>query len=379
MTLRDAAYMAASGLKGNLVRTLLTILGLAVGVAAVLTVLTLGNSGEKRVEEEIVKLGVNKIWIRVIDRKSKLDRTDAKLLSQETGVPACAGIYSARSLQYKSEPVLVQVAGVDENFEKVYRPKVTKGRTFMEREHILGDKVCLIDEILFDRFGDDVIGDYVALGYRQIKVIGVIKSLTSQSMSNGCGSVILPINTYMDTFSGNISEITLSIPPQAETKDIISQSLSLLGDASSFRADSLEQEINAAREVVRIFVMVLLCVSFVCMLTGGIGVMNVLLLAVRERKQEIGLIKAVGGTEIQVCILFLLEAISYAVFGGGIGIAMGIMMSGIFGVWIGLSAAIEVKTAVMVLLFSVLIGIIFGVGPALKAAGMNPVDALQCE
>ena len=131
--------------------------------------------------------------------------------------------------------------------------------------------------------------------------------------------------------------------------------------------------------LVRIFVMVLLCVALVCMLSGGIGVMNVLLLSVRERKNEIGLIKAIGGTSSQIAVLFLLEAAAYAMLGGVIGLLLGMMMISLFGMFIGLHASTSITTVIPVLAGTAVMGIIFGVIPAVKAASLQPVEALRSE
>ena len=125
--------------------------------------------------------------------------------------------------------------------------------------------------------------------------------------------------------------------------------------------------------------MVLVCVAFVCVLTGSIGVMNVLMISIRERRTEIGLIKAIGGTALQVGFLFLLEAAAYAVLGGLLGIGLGLVMIRMFGLWIGLDARLAMMDAFLVLIGAALIGLAFGVIPAIKAASLQPVEALQSE
>jgi putative ABC transport system permease protein len=148
---------------------------------------------------------------------------------------------------------------------------------------------------------------------------------------------------------------------------------------SGVQASSLQEEIDAARAVVRIFVMVLGCVAAVCMLTGGIGVMNILLVSVRERRREIGLIKAIGGTSQQVGMLFLLEAVCYALLGGVLGVVLSLVMVYGFGMLIGLEAALSMATAIPAVVIAGGLGMIFGVIPALRAASMLPVDALKTE
>ena len=379
MRWKDAVFLAVSGMRGGMSRTVLTILGLGVGVGAVLAVLTLGSAGEERVETEIARLGVDKVWIRARDGEHTLLANDSTSLFEATNAPACAGAYTVSALTVAGSTSVVQVAGYDASMCDVHAPKLLDGRVFVAAEYEQGSSVCLIDKALAERFEEDVVGQRIALGGRRFRIIGVIKGMTMQSMSAGSGLVILPLNTFLDTFGGQIAEITISVQRGQEAEEVADQALKTLSSDDGYRADTLENEIEAAREVVRIFVMVLICVAIVCVLTGGIGVMNVLLVSVRERRREIGLLKAIGGTSAQVGLLFLLEAVAYALLGGLLGLALGAVMISLFAGWIGLDAHLDLLDALPVLLGAAALGLIFGVFPAFKAAGMQPVDALRCE
>ena len=378
MSWLDAVRLAVSALRGGIIRTLLTILGLGVGVGAVLTVHTLGDAGEERVEEEIARLGVDKVWIRARDDAHELQPADSILLHEVTQSPACAGAYAVEVVQVDGSAAFMQIAGYDADMASVHAPKILEGRSFTADEYRQGSLVCLIDRALSDRIGDDAVGKRISIGNRRVRIIGVVKGMTMQAMSAGSGLIILPLNTFLDTFGGQVAEITLSVQRGQNARAIADQALGALS-TEGFRADTLENEIEAAREVVRIFVTVLVCVAIVCMLTGGIGVMNVLLVSVRERRQEIGLLKAVGGTSGQVGVLFLLEAMAYASLGGLLGVFLGMVMISVFAAWIGLDATLRISDAVPVLLGSTLLGCLFGVLPALKAATLQPVSALRSE
>lgn len=379
MTWYDAVRLAISSLHGSLIRTLLTVLGLGVGVAAVLTVLTLGDAGEVRVEDEIAKLGVDKVWIRSASGKRQLCLSDAAAVTQSTEAKVCAGAYTAANVVMEGTSVLTQVAGFDRAMGEVHAPKVLEGRSFLAQDFTQGSAVCLVDEALAERLGSQVIGKRLTLGGRRLCIVGVIKRMTMQTMTGGGGLLILPLSTYLGTFGGCVAELTLCVPRAQQAKQLAQQALDALADGHLLRADTLEKEINAAREVVRIFVMVLVCVAAVCMLTGGIGVMNVLLVSVRERRREIGLIKAIGGSSRQVGVLFLMEAVAYALCGGLLGLMLGAGMIAVFGGWIGLTARLEMAHALPVLLAAAILGAGFGVIPALKAAALPPVEALNCE
>lgn len=379
MTLRDALRLALCALRGSIVRTVLTILGLGVGVGAVLTVLTLGDAGQQRVEQEIVKLGVNKVWVRPKDDRHNLLMDDAAALREATQAPACAGAYSAGSVRCGVTIAQAQLAGFDESMAEVHTPKILSGRLFRSSEFAKGSAVCIIDEALSEHLNHAMPGDSLSVMGKRLRVVGLMKGMTMQTMSGGGGMLLMPLQTLMDMQAGSVAEITLCVQEGQQASDVAALALATLKGSEGFRADTLETEINAAREVVRIFVMVLLCVALVCMLTGGVGVMNVLLVAVRERKQEIGLMKAIGGTSTQVGLLFLLEAAAYALLGGCLGVLLGAGMIGLFGRWIGLDARLSLGTMLPVLLGATLLGLGFGVTPAIQAARLQPVDALRCQ
>lgn len=378
MKLRDAVRLAWSGLKGNPVRTLLTVLMLAVGVGAVLAVLTLGSAGEIRVEAEITRLGVDKVWIRSGDRLHMLTDEDARRISAAAGAPACAGTYCAGVAALGDEAAAVQIAGYGEGMADVFgSAQATEGRLFCGLD-FAGSAVCMTDEALAESLGGDIVGRYIDVGGRRLRVIGVVSGMPMQGMMAGSGLLVMPLAAYRDTFGGQIAEITVSVPHGQSAAAIADAALAALGE-DGFRADTLEEEIDAAREVVRIFVMVLTCVAAICMLTGAIGVINVLLVSVRERQREIGLIKAVGGTSGQVALLFLAEAAAYALSGGAQGTVLGALMIRLCGAWIGLNARLSPGAAAAVACVAGALGLIFGVAPAMRAAMLTPVDALRSE
>ncbi len=379
MKLRDAIHLAGASMRSSSFRTLLAVLGLAVGVGAVIAVTALGDAGEERVETEIGKLGVNKVWIRSTTDAHPLMLEDSDTVMQTTHAPSCAGAYTAAKIEFEGIMAMVQIAAFDELFEEVLAPKIREGRLFSTFDHQRGSMVCLIDERLAEQFGGNPIGQRIFMNYRCLEVIGIIKGLTAQSMATGKGMLVLPMSTYLDTFDASIAEITISVPPKRSAEAIADVALDSLGRGAYLRADTLEKEINAAREIVRIFVSILLCVAFVCMITGGIGIMNVLLLTIRERRKEIGLMKAVGAHARQIGIMFLLEALGYAALGGLLGIASGIAMTLLFSTLIGLHVRMNPWKIAVTLLAAILLGGSFGVLPALHASKLQPVQALRDE
>ena len=374
MKVQDAMWLSATNLIKNPMRTLLTILGLGVGVAAILTVITLGAAGEVQVEREIDKLGVDKVWLTA-ENGSNLTPDSAAAVAAASGAPACGAAYTAGAVVADGEVHVVSVTGYDAGAEKVLQPVLLEGRWFTEREYQQGASVAIVNDALASALGGSPVGRRISLGVRQVTVVGVAAPAAAQATG---ALVALPLRTLLDTYpDASVSEVTVSVPHGARADEVAAMALASLGEG--FQAATLQTEIDAARSVIRIFVMVLACVAAVCMVTGGIGVINILLVSVRERRREIGLMKAVGGTSGQVAALFLMEAVCYALLGGLLGLALGVGMIALFGRIIGLSASLTVAVALPTLLGAGALGVIFGVAPAMKAAGMQPVDALRQE
>lgn len=382
MKLEDAAKLAVANLRKNPVRTMLTILGLGVGIGAILTVLTLGSAGQYQVEEEIARLGVDKVWVTVEEGSGvPLDVHAGEAIAAATGAPACAGAYTMSAVSLENSVALAQVSGYDKEIETVHHPHAVEGRLFIHQEYESASPVALVDEAMASTLGGDVVGKRLDVGSRKVRIVGIISGMKVQAVSMANGMVILPLQTFLDTYAASeVGEVTVGVPRGSRADEIGEMAVAALAKTGgSYKASSLQEEIDAARSVIRIFVMVLACVAAVCMLTGGIGVMNILLVSVRERRREIGLIKAIGGTSRQVGALFLLEAVCYSLLGGLLGIILGMAMIAGFGRWIGLSASLGWETALPALMGATLLGVAFGVAPALRAAGMVPVDALKQE
>lgn len=376
MRLTDAAWLSGTNLLKNPMRTLLTILGLGVGVAAVLTVLTLGTAGQMQVECEIDKLGVDKVWITAEQGSgNRLQPDSAARIARKLDVQSCGTASMVGSISMDETTLAVTVMGYDEFAENVRGMTLTAGRSFTQNEYEQGAAVTILDETLAEQLGSDVLGKRIALGSRLALVVGIMRPVAAQAI---IGVAVLPLQTLMDTYmDAGVTEVTVSVPKSEKADTVAALALNVLGDG--YQAATLQEEIDAARSVIRIFVMVLASVAAVCMVTGGVGVMNILLVSVRERRREIGLMKAVGGTSWQVAALFLMEACTYALLGGLLGLVLGMGMIAMFGRMIGLQASLAVSTAVFALGAAAILGALFGVLPAVKASAMLPVDALRQE
>ena len=183
MTLRDALDFALTSLRGNLAKSLLTVLGLGVGVGAVLTVLSLGDAGEIRVEEEIARLGVDKVWFCAENPAYPLTE-DCRAIAASTGADVCLGASTMDAVSLGGQTVYAQIAGYDDGLEAVHHPSSVQGRMFTVREYS-GERVALLDETLAGRL-NAAVGDFINCGGRRYCIVGVVAGMPAQSWAVEC-------------------------------------------------------------------------------------------------------------------------------------------------------------------------------------------------
>ena len=356
-------------------RSALTIAGFAVGVAAILAVLTLGDAGKNEVVREMGRLGIDKIWVSAKESRG-LPRGCGEELAKLTGAAATEHSYLLTEVQNANgDRKTTTAAGMHELSEI----KLKEGRLPCAQEWENSGSAALVGEALAAEL-DLSPGCVVTAFGRTYRICGIARASESVASVPLEEALILPLEEISAISGGMISEIRVKAPSAVS----IGQAEKLVRRAllwQNAQADVMTMEIQmeAATGVTDTFVSVLRWVAFVCVLVGGIGVMNILLVSVRERKREIGVMKSLGTTPGQICMLFLLEALVYAAFGGILGLMLGMMLIRIAGYSIQLPASAAAGDCLMVFAASLTTGLIFGVMPALRASMMKCVDALRQE
>lgn len=360
-------------------RSVLTVLGMAIGIGAILAVLTLGDAGKVQVQSEMARLGIDRVWLTA-QEGGTLRHGDAQLLSSALGATATEQVYApvvARAGLREESCVLV---GCSREYMSVMDSRVVQGRDLYAAEWQEGARSVLLGEALAQDLGAGP-GDLLSVAGIPFRVRGTVEQRNELSQVEASGAVFLPIAVFCELMGQSVHEITLSVPdglmPQAVAA--MAQDVMRVKRGMGVEAVTMQVQIEAANSVISIFVDVLKWVAAICIVVGGIGVMNILLVSVRERRREIGIMKSLGTTQLQICLLFLLEALLYALVGASLGLVIGIGLIEAAGRSIGLEPVIRLGDCAAVFSAALAVGLFFGVSPASRAARMKPVDALRDE
>lgn len=360
-------------------RSVLTVLGMAIGIGAILAVITLGDAGRAQVKSEMTRLGIDRVWLTAAEGET-LRHGDAQLLASALDATATEQVYApatARAGRREESCVLV---GCSREYMDLMGTGVLEGRDLYAAEWQPGARSVLLGAALAEKLGVEP-GELISVSGVPLWVRGIIAQGNELSQVDASGAVFLPIAVFCEWMGQSVHEIILSVPegvtPQAVAA--MAQDVMRVKRDMSVEAVTMQVQIEAANSVMSIFVDVLKWVAAICILVGGIGVMNILLVGVRERRREIGIMKSLGTTEGQICLLFLLEALVYALVGGCMGLVIGIGLIETAGRSIGLTPVIRLGDCAAVFLAALAVGLVFGVSPASRASRMKPVDALRDE
>lgn len=397
--LGSTLLLALREIRRHILRSILTTLGIIIGVAAVVTMVTLGNGVTASVQEEISSLGASNFIVFPVrtDRGTirPFDEADVKAVGQQiAGVTIAAGTVAANATAfYNGQDWDTRVVGANNDFLDAQSITVEEGRPFSKDEEEAGKNVCLLGlkvrEAIFVP-GTSPIGARMRLGDVSCQVIGVMEERGQGG--NGADdddAVYLPLKNVQRRFRGNdnLDYFVLKYDPsyapsviQDSLVDLLRERRLLQGeqpnDFNVIDTAQVNQALGAATGALTAMVAVIASIS---LLVGGIGIMNIMLVSVTERTREIGIRLAIGALAREVRLQFLTEAVVLCALGGLVGIALG------FGASIGLAAAIDVPFVfdpminLVSFLFAAGMGIVFGYYPASRASKLDPIDALRHE
>ena len=398
----NTILLALRSIRRNLLRSFLTILGIVIGVSAVITMVTLGNGATLAVQQQIQGLGTNLLQIRGGQRLGPgaapapaFKDTDAEAIAQQIGGIAAVApeARASTTLVADGRNWSSSVIGSSNEWLKTGNWKLAQGREFSPEEERAGASVCIIGATLHrELFGSspDVLGQQLRVKAFSCNVIGVLDSKGQGAFGNDQDDMVLiPLKTLQRRVTGNnrVNTLLVSMADDSDPERVKSSLRDLLRelrklsptDEDNFNVLDTKQLADTMAGTTKVMTTLLGAVAAVSLLVGGIGIMNIMLVSVTERTREIGLRLAIGALEREVLLHFLIEAVVLAALGGLIGIAIAAVAS------VGLAQVMQVPFVfnptvnLLSFVFSAAIGVVFGYFPARRAARLDPIEALRHE
>jgi putative ABC transport system permease protein len=405
--LRENIRVALSGLRANKLRSFLTMVGITIGVSAVIVLVSLGQAVEAFVRQQFEGLGTNLIIIfpGEDERGATVRPTvgDARALADIANVPDAAAVMPQynlnRPLSGGGREALGRIRGVTEAFPSMRSRNVLAGR-FFDRTEVEGQaRVAVIGTTVVRRLFPDTypLNQTIRIGDVNFRVIGVMEEVGGTAFGGDDNDLVfVPVTTAQTRLSGDralTSDRPLnSILVQARDADGVDQVAQQIRqtlreehnisfrDEDDFQLFTQTDLLSSLSQITGLLTIFLGIIAGISLLVGGIGIMNIMLVTVTERTREIGLRKAVGAQRSDILLQFLTEAVTLSLVGGGIGIALSLTGAFLIGTFLpDLPVQVQPASVLLATAISVAIGVFFGSYPANRAAGLNPIDALRYE
>ncbi|WP_286528847.1 ABC transporter permease [Duncaniella freteri] len=405
MNIANLLKIALKALNNNKLRCFLTMLGIIIGVASVITMLAIGQGSKNSIKEQISEMGSNMIMIhpgnmhrggvrQSADDMQTLDESDYEALKDLPGIAAVSpSVNSGGQLVNGNNNYPSSIYGVTPEYLDIRRFKVKEGSIFTEHDIKSAAKVCILGKTVVDNLfpnGEDPVGRVIRFGKIPLTVIGVLESKGTNSMGQDQDDVVIaPYTTVMRRILAidYIQGIFASAVDENRTDETIDAITEVLRTRHKIKEDADDDfEIRSQQELSEMMnstsdmmTVLLACIAGISLLVGGIGIMNIMYVSVTERTREIGLRMSIGARGIDILSQFLIEAVIISVSGGVIGIMLGIIASWLVNAIAHWPVYIQAYSVVLSFAVCTVTGVFFGWYPAKKAAGLDPIEAIRYE
>lgn len=359
-------------------RSGLTVLGMSIGVAAILAVLTLGEAGRLQVTDEMERLGISQVRVTAADIVNPLRVSDSDFLKERLNAKVDELRMVECNLQLGTNYTNAVMVGCHMDTLREMALEMTAGSQPLPAHWSAGLPYVLVGHNLARQLHLSI-GEWFSVNGVMLRCEGITEGCQQAGPVDIQQAIIVPSQIVAPMVAGTLQQLVIHVPANLSSDEVARYATELLAGERMLlvNATSMQVQVEAAESILSTFVQVLRWVAFICMLVGGIGVANILLVSVRERRREIGVMQALGATGMQISGLFLCEALIYAVTGGILGLLAGGVLVAVAGKSIGLLPVVKARDCTIVFLSAVMLGLSSGVAPAMAASRLKPVDALR--
>jgi putative ABC transport system permease protein len=406
MPLKEILRVALEALRVNKMRSVLTMLGIIIGVGAVIAMLALGNGAKAAVNERIAALGTTMVTvvpgqvftggIASSSDRAQLKVDDATMLEQRGTTFTAVEPEMSRNqqVQYITANTSTNVTGAPANYADVRKYTIGVGRMFTENDDLGRKRVAVVGSTTAENLGvtapAGLIGQQIRINGVAFEVVGVFAPKGGATGFNDPDDqIVIPLGTARFRLFGteNLRSINLLAPSEDKIDEVMADAEKIMrrahripvGRPDDFQIRNQADFLNTAAETTQVFTYLLAGVALVSLVVGGIGIMNIMLVSVTERTREVGVRKALGATRRTILAQFLIEAVVLCALGGVIGIAIGWGTAAILHSALNWNTQVSIPSVVLAFVFSAVVGVVFGTWPARRAASLDPIHALRYE
>ena len=402
MLISETFRIALSSIRSNLFRATLTMLGIIIGVGAVITMVALGTGAQRAIDEQMAALGGDILAVESSFWFTRGVARDQQTLTTDDAVALATGtrhidevvpeINGRLQVKYGNRNINTSVLGTTENYLDVHGFEVAAGRMFNRADDSARKRVAVLGaEVpgMLETDAASIVGQSIAIRSIPFDVIGVLASKGSTGWRNPDDDIWIPLSTAQYRVTGNefVERISVLVEESSsvelamlEIERVLRREHGILpGKDNDFAMVNRKQFAESRQEATQIFTFLLAGIAGVSLVVGGIGIMNIMLVTVTERTREIGIRKALGATRGNILLQFLVESMTLCLLGGALGLLVGATAATLLNRLAGWQTVVTAEPAMMAFGFSAAVGVVFGIWPARRASRLDPIDALRHE